>query len=134
MVSAPHPPPTPPTITVLAKECRGEISLRQLAKVLGADVANVRKAKKWLIENRHESFQGYEPDTPLNPEQAETIIFFRSHTTQGIKGDELIKKMFPNPQTKHQKKTALRDLFEQHHLAPSLDAKLTHSILEIFHR
>ncbi|MEO1396095.1 MAG: hypothetical protein AAFV90_24620 [Cyanobacteria bacterium J06634_5] len=134
MVSAPQPQPPPPTITILAKECRGEISLRQLAKVLEADVANVRKAKKWLIENRHESFQGYEPDKPLNPEQAETIIRFRSHTTQGIKGDELIKKMFPNTQAKYRKKEALRDLFEQHNLSPSLAAILTHSILEIFHR
>ncbi|MEM9088667.1 MAG: hypothetical protein AAGC93_07975 [Cyanobacteria bacterium P01_F01_bin.53] len=134
MVSAPQSPPPPPTITILAKECRGEISLRQLAKMLEADVANVRKAKKWLIENRHASFQGYELDSPLNAEQAETIICFRSHTTQGIKGDELIKKMFPNPQAKHQKKEALRDLFERHHLSPCLAAKLTHSILEIFHR
>ena len=64
----------PPSITVLYQECRGEVSLRQLAKDLGADLSNVRKAKNWLIENRHPSFEGYTPDALLNPEQAEAII------------------------------------------------------------
>ena len=36
----------PPTITVLYQEYRGEVSLRQLARDLDADLSNVRKAKK----------------------------------------------------------------------------------------
>ena len=122
----------PPSITVLYQECRGEVSLRQLAKDLGADLSNVRKAKNWLIENRHPSFEGYTPDALLNPEQAEAIMLYRSYTTQGIKGDALTEQMFPDTATAHAKKNALRDLFEHHHLPPEQAAQLTHSILEIF--
>jgi hypothetical protein len=122
----------PPTITVLHQECRGEVSLRQLARGLGADLSNVRKAKNWLIENRHPAFANYIPDSPLSPEQAEVIITYRSYTTAGIKGDALTEKMFPNVVTFHAKKDALRDLFEQHHIHPEQAAQLTHAILEIF--
>jgi hypothetical protein len=124
----------PPIITVLYQECRGEVSLRQLARDLDADLSNVRKAKNWLIENRHPSFEGYTPDSPLSPEQAEAIILYRSYTTAGIKGDALTTKMFPDVATAHAKKDALRDLFEQHHIPPEQAAQLTHSILEIFKR
>jgi len=119
---------------VLYQEYRGEVSLRQLARDLGADLSNVRKAKNWLIENRHPSFEGYAADTLLNPEQAEAIILYRSYTTQSIKGDALTEKMFPDVVTFHAKKDALRDLFEQHHIPPEQAAQLTHSILEIFNR
>jgi hypothetical protein len=122
----------PPIITVLYQECRGEVSLRQLARDLGADLSNVRKAKNWLIENRHPSFEGYMPDSLLSPEQAEAIILYRSYTTAGIKGDLLTTKMFPDIATAHAKKAALRDLFEQHHISPEQAAQLTHAILEIF--
>jgi len=124
----------PSTITVLYQEYRGEVSLRQLARDLDADLSNVRKAKNWLIDNRHPSFEGYAADTLLNPEQAEAIILCRSYTTQGIKGDALTEKMFPDIVTAHAKKDALRDLFEQHHIPPEQAAQLTHSILEIFNR
>lgn len=131
MVSA-HPSPLPPTLTVLHQEYREQISLRQLAKDFGVSRRSLGRAKNWLIENCHPSFQGYAPDSPLTPEQAEAIVQFRSYTTRGVKGDRLIEKMFPAPQTKDQQKTALRDLFEAHSIAPELAAKLTHSILEIF--
>ena len=124
--------PPPPTITVLSQECRGEISLRQLARDLKADLSNVRKAKNWLIENRHPSFAHYIPESPLSPDQAEAIITFRSYTTSGIKGDALTEKMFPDALTTNNKKNALRDLFEQHRIPPEQAAQLTHSILEIF--
>ena len=133
MVSAPQ-PSSPPTITVLHQECRGRISLRQLAKDLSADRRNVRRAKNWLIENRHPSFTNYVPDSLLNPAQAEAIVTYRSYTTAGIKGDALTEKMFPDLTTAHAKKDALRDLFEQHQLPPEQAAQLTHSILEIFNR
>ncbi|PZO10711.1 MAG: hypothetical protein DCF25_20320 [Leptolyngbya foveolarum] len=121
-----------PVITVLYQECRGEVSLRQLARDLGADLSNVRKAKNWLIENRHPSFADYVPDSPLSPHQAEAIITYRSYTTAGIKGDALTEKMFPDVTTVNAQKNALRDLFEQHQLPPEQAAQLTHSILEIF--
>ena len=124
--------PPPPTITVLYQECRGQISLRQLAKDLSATRTSLKRAKNWLIENRHPSFEGYRPDTLLNPGQAEAIITYRSYTIQGIKGDALTEKMFPDVATAHAKKNALRDLFEQHHIPPEQAAQLTHSILEIF--
>jgi hypothetical protein len=127
-------PSPPPTITVLFQECRGQISLRQLAKELGATRTSLKRAKNWLIENRHPSFEGYTPDSPLSPEQAEAIILYRSYTTAGIKGDALTTKMFPDVATAHAKKDALRDLFEQHHIPPEQAAQLTHSILEIFKR
>ena len=123
----------PPAIAVLHQECRGEVSLRQLAKDLNADLSNVRKAKNWLIENCHPSFAGYVPHSLLSPEQAETIITYRSYTTAGIKGDALTEKMFPALTTAHAKKNALRDLFEQHDIPPEQAAQLTHDILEIFH-
>ena len=90
------------------------------------------RAKNWLIENRHPSFEGYTADTLLNPEQAEAIITYRSYTTAGVRGDALTEKMFPDAATAHAKKNALRDLFEQHHIPPEQAAQLTHSILEIF--
>ena len=124
----------PPTITVLHQECRSEVSLRQLARDLNADISNVRKAKNWLIENRHPSFEGYVPESPLTPGQAETIITYRSYTTKGIKGDALTEKMFPDATTINAKKEALRDLFEQHDIPPEQAAQLTHSILRIFNR
>ncbi len=125
-------PPLPPTITVLYRESRGRISLRQLAKDLKANRRNLIRAKNWLIENRHPSFEEYVADSPLSPEQANAIIDYRSHTTAGIKGDALTEKMFPDTAMPTAKKTALRDLFEQHHLSPEQAAQLTHSILEIF--
>ena len=124
----------PPSITVLYQECQGEVSLRQLARDLGADISNVRKAKNWLIRNRHPTFTNYLPDSSLSPDQAEAIVRYRSYTTQGIKGDALTEKMFPEPLTSHARKDALRDLFEQHHLPPEQAAQLAHSILEIFNR
>ncbi|MEL7071665.1 MAG: hypothetical protein AAGN15_23860 [Cyanobacteria bacterium J06581_3] len=131
MVSATHRSP-PPTITVLAKECSGGVSLRQLAKELGADPSNVRKAKKWLIDNRHPTFKGYIPESSLNAAQAEAIILYRSYTTSGIKGDALTERMFPDTAGVNAKKNALRDLFQQANLAPELAARLTYSIMEIF--
>ena len=131
MVSTP-PPSSPPTITVLHHECRGRISLRQLAKDLSADRRNIKRAKNWLIENRHPAFQDYAPDDLLTPKQAEAIITYRSYTTAGIKGDALTEKMFPDLTTAHAKKDALRDLFEQAHIPPEQAARLTHAILEIF--
>ena len=122
----------PPTIAILAKECRGEVSLRQLAKDLGADVSNVRKAKKWLIENCHPAFEGYRRNAPLSPTQAETIVLFRSYTTRGITGDALTERMFPDTATASARVSALRDLFEQHDVAPEQAAYFTHRILEIF--
>ena len=122
----------PPAITVLYQECRGEVSLRQLAKDLSADLSNVRKAKNWLIENRHPSFDNYVPDSLLSPAQAEAIVTYRSYTTAGIKGDALTEKMFPDVTATNNQITALRDLFEQHQLPPEQAAQLTHSILEIF--
>ena len=123
---------SPPTIAVLYQECRGEVSLRQLAKDLSADLSNVRKAKNWLIENRHPSFANYVPNSLLNPEQAEAIVTYRSYTTAGIKGDALTEKMFPDLTTVNAKKNALRDLFEQHQLSPEQAAQLTYAILRIF--
>jgi hypothetical protein len=128
--SSPSSPPS--TITVFFRECRGQVSLRQLAKDLGATRTGLKRAKNWLIENRHPSFEGYIPNSLLSPEQAEAIIRYRSHTTVGIKGDTLTEKMFPDVVTFHAKKDALRDLFEQHHISPEQAAKLTHAILEIF--
>ena len=125
-------PPLPPTITVVHQECRGQISLRQLAQDLHASCRSLRRAKNWLIENRHPAFQDYAPDDLLTPEQAEAIVTYRSYTTAGIKGDALTEKMFPDLTTAHAKKDALRDLFEQHQLPPEQAAQLTHSILEIF--
>ena len=122
----------PQTIEVLAKEFQGDLSLRQLARDINADASNVRKAKNWLIENRHPAFQDYAPDDLLTPEQAEAIITYRSYTTAGIKGDALTEKMFPDLTTAHAKKDALRDLFEQAHIPPEQAARLTHAILEIF--
>jgi hypothetical protein len=124
--------PLPPTITVLPEQCRGQMSLRQLAKDLNANRRNLKRAKNWLIENRHPSFEGYMPDSLLSPEQTEAIILYRSYTTAGIKGDALTTKMFPDIATAHAKKDALRDLFEQHHIPPEQAAQLTHAILEIF--
>ena len=132
MVSPKRSPPPPPTIAVLARECRGEISLRRLARELGADVSNVRNAKRWLLENRHPTFTNYIPESPLNLDQAEAIVTYRSYTTAGIKGDALTEKMFPDLTTVNAKKNALRDLFEQHQLPPEQAAQLTHSILKIF--
>ena len=137
MVSAPQTnlkPNLTLDVAVLSKAYVGEVSLSQLARDLGADVSNVRKAKNWLINNRHPTFDGYEADTPLNPEQAEAIVTFRSYTTIGIKGDALTEKMFPDPSAENEKKTALRDLFEKAGIPPEQAAKLTHSILEIFRR
>jgi hypothetical protein len=126
------PSPLPPTITILHKECRGQVSLRQLAQDLNTSCRVLRRAKNWLIENRHPSFDGYISDSLLSPAQAETIIRYRSYTTAGIKGDALTEKMFPDVVTVHAQKDALRDLFEQHHIPPEQAAQLTHSILEIF--
>jgi len=125
---------SPSTITVLYQECRGQISLRQLARDLSATRTSLKRAKNWLVENRHPAFTNYLPDSPLNAQQAEAIILYRSYTTQGIKGDALTEKMFPDVVTAHAKKDALRDLFEQHHIPPEQAAQLTHSILEIFNR
>jgi len=125
---------SPSTITVLYQECRGQISLRQLARDLSATRTSLKRAKNWLVENRHPAFTNYLPDSPLNAQQAEAIILYRSYTTQGIKGDDLTEKMFPDVVTAHAKKDALRDLFEQHHIPPEQAAQLTHSILEIFNR
>ena len=108
------------------------MSLRQLAQDLKASCRSLRRAKNWLIENRHPAFEGYVPESQLSPEQAETIVTYRSYTAQGIKGDALTEKMFPDIATAHDKKTALRDLFEQHQLPPEQAAQMTHSILEIF--
>lgn len=121
-----------PTIEVLTKEFRGGLSLRQLARELSADPSNVRKAKNWLIENRHPSFDTYVADSSLSPEQAEAIALYRSYTTDGIKGDALTEKMFPDTATSTAKKNALRDLFEHHGISPELAAKLTYQILRIF--
>jgi hypothetical protein len=108
------------------------VSLRQLAQDLNTSCRVLRRAKNWLIENRHPSFDGYISDSLLSPAQAETIIRYRSYTTAGIKGDALTEKMFPDVVTVHAQKDALRDLFEQHHIPPEQAAQLTHSILEIF--
>ena len=124
---------SPPIIAVLCEECQGHKSLRQLAQDLRASCRSLRRAKNWLIENRHPSFAGYVPHSLLSPEQAETIITYRSYTTAGIKGDALTEKMFPALTTAHAKKNALRDLFERHQLPPAQAAQLTHDILEIFH-
>ena len=124
--------PLPPTITVVHEECRGQMSLRQLAQDLRASCRSLRRAKNWLIENRHPSFANYIPDALLSPKQAEAIVTYRSYTTAGIKGDALTEKMFPNLTTAHAKKDALRDLFEQAHIPPEQAARLTHAILEIF--
>lgn len=124
--------PLPPTITVLHQECRGQVSLRRLAQDLKTTCRSLRRAKNWLIENRHPSFESYVPDSLLSPEQAEAIITFRSYTTRGTKGDLLTEKMFPDITPANDRKNALRDLFEQHHLSPEQAARLTHSILEIF--
>ena len=124
--------PSPPTITVLHQECRGQISLRQLSKNLRADRRSLKRAKNWLIENRHPTYANYVPESPLSPEQAEAIVTYRSYTTQGIKGDALTEKMFPDVTTTSHQITALRDLFEQHQLPPEQAAQLTHAILEIF--
>lgn len=131
MVSGPQ-SPLPPTITVLHQEIRGRISLRQLAKDLKANRRNLKRAKNWLIENKHPSFEGYVADSPLSPEQASAIIDYRSYTTAGIKGDALTEKMFPDTATPDAKKNALRDLFEEHNVSPEKAALLTYSILEIF--
>ncbi len=121
----------PPTITVIYQECRGQISLRQLAKDLNADRNNVKRAKKWLVENCHPAFENYIPGSSLNPEQAEAIIIYRSYTAAGIKGDALTEIMFPSAMPTA-KKNALRDLFEENNVPPEQAAQLTHSILEIF--
>ena len=131
MVSASQ-SPLPPTITVLYQEYRGRISLRQLAKNLKANRRNLNRAKNWLIENRHPSFEGYTAGSSLSPDQAHAIIDYRSHTTAGIKGDALTEKMFPDIVTPNAKKNALRDLFEENNVSPEQAAQLTRSILEIF--
>ena len=95
---------SPSTITVLYQECRGQISLRQLARDLSATRTSLKRAKNWLVENRHPAFTNYLPDSPLNAQQAEAIILYRSYTTQGIKGDALTEKMFPDVVTAHAKK------------------------------
>ena len=110
--------PPPSTITVLYQECRGQISLRQLARDLSATRTSLKRAKNWLIENRHPSFEGYAADTLLSPDQAEAIILYRSYTKAGVRGDALTEKMFPDIVTTHAKKNALRDLFEQHAIPP----------------
>ena len=132
MVSAAAPSHLTLDVAVLSKAYVGEVSLSQLERDLGADVSNVRKAKNWLIENRHPTFADYVPDSPLSPSQAEAIITYRSYTTAGIKGDALTEKMFPDVATAQAKKNALRDLFEHHQLPPEQAAQLTHSILRIF--
>ena len=124
--------PPPPTITVPYQECRGQISLRQLAQDLNASCRSLRRSKNWLVENLHPAFDGYIAENPLTPEQANTIITYRSYTTAGIKGDALLEKMFPDTATPNAKKNALRDLFEQHNISPEKAANLTHSILRIF--
>lgn len=122
----------PPTITVIHREYREQISLRQLARDLEVSRANVRRAKNWLIENLHPAFESYISEGPLTPEQANTIVTYRSYTTAGIRGDALLEKMFPDTATPTAKKNALRDLFEQHGISPELAAKLTYQILRIF--
>ena len=122
----------PSTITVLHREFRNQISLRQLAKDLRATRTSLKRAKNWLIENRHPSFANYVPNSLLNPEQAEAIVTYRSYTTAGIKGDALTEKMFPDVTTVNTKKNALRDLFEEHQLSPEQAAQLTYAILRIF--
>lgn len=124
--------PPPPTITVLYQECRGQISLRQLAQNLNASCRSLRRSKNWLIENLHPAFNGYIAESPLTPEQANTIIAYRSYTTAGIKGDALLEKMFPDSATHTANKNALRDLFEQHSISPEQSASLTHAILRKF--
>lgn len=130
MVSGSHSTP-PITITVVHRECRGQISLRQLARDLNADRNNVRRTKKWLVENCHPAFENYMPGSSLNPEQAETIILYRSYTAAGIKGDALTEIMFPSAMPTA-KKNALRDLFEKNNVSPEQAAQLTRSILDIF--
>ena len=132
MVSSSSQASLPPTIAVVHQEYREQISLRQLTKDLQVSRANVRRAKNWLIENRHPSFANYVPNSLLNPEQAEAIVTYRSYTTAGIKGDALTEKMFPDVTTVNAKKNALRDLFEQHQLSPEQAAQLTYAILRIF--
>lgn len=122
----------PPAITVVHEECRGQISLRQLAQDLCASGRSLRRAKNWLIENRHPSFEEYIAGSPLSPEQANAIALYRSYTTAGIKGDALTEKMFPDVVGVHAKKNALRDLFERSQIPPEQAAQLTYSILEIF--
>lgn len=124
--------PLPPTIVVLPQEFRGQISLRQLAKNLNADRRNLKRAKKWLIENKHSSFEGYVTGSSLSTQQASAIINYRSYTTAGLKGDALTEKMFPDTVTPNARKNALRDLFEQAQIPPEQAAQLTYSILEIF--
>ena len=131
MVSAPQSPP-PPTITVLSQEYRGRISLRQLAKDLRANRRNLIRAKNWLIENRHPSFKEYIAGSSLSPEQADALVEYRRHTTNGTRGDALTEGMFPDTATPDTKRNALRDLFEEHSFSPEQAAQLTHSILEIF--
>lgn len=125
-------PSVPPTITVIHEECRKQVSVRQLARDLKVSRPNVGRAKNWLIENLHPAFEGYIAESPLTPEQASTIIAYRSYTKAGIKGDALLEKMFPDTATYTAKKSALRDLFEQHNISPEQAASLTHSILRIF--
>ena len=122
----------PITITVVHREYRGQISLRQLARDLKADRNNVRRAKNWLIENRHPAFENYPLGGSLSPEQAKAIIAYRDHTAAGIRGDALTEKMFPDTATPTDKKNALRDLFDEHNVSPEQAAQLTYSILEIF--
>ncbi|PZO46041.1 MAG: hypothetical protein DCF15_20855 [Phormidesmis priestleyi] len=117
---------------MLYQECRGQISLRQLAKDLSATRTSLKRAKNWLIANRHPRFADYVPDSPLSLEQAEAIIIYRSYTTAGIKGDALTEKMFPDTATPNAKKNALRDLFEENNVSPEQAAQLTRSILDIF--
>jgi hypothetical protein len=121
-----------PTITVLHPECRGGMSLRHLARDINADPSNVRKAKNWLIENKHPAFEEYAPDDLLNAEQVEAITTYRSYTTAGIRGDALTAKMFPNEDSANARKDVLRKLFEQHNIPPAQAAKLTYLILRIF--
>lgn len=132
-MSSHTPPSSPPTITVLHKECLGQISLSQLARDLNIDRSNLKRVKNWLIENRHPAFNGYIAGSSLNTDQAKAIISYRSYTVkEGLKGDALTEKMFPDTATAHAKKNALRDLFEQEQIPPEQAAQLTHSILRIF--
>lgn len=124
--------PLPLTITVLHKEYRGQVSLRQLAQDLSTSCRSLRRAKNWLIENLHPAFESYIAESPLTPDQANTIITYRSYTTAGIKGDALLDKMFPYIAKPNARKNALRDLFEQHNISPEQAASLTHAILRIF--
>lgn len=123
---------SPPTITVVAHECRRRISLRQLAKDLNADRRNLQRAKNWLVENKHPSFEEYVPDSPLSPDQAKALTEYRRHTTSGLKGDALTEQMFAATGGTNIKKDAIRDLFERAQIPPEQAAQLTHSILEIF--